>query len=239
MLHRRLSPRPSPTPGRTGARISTVGLAAVTALSLAACTSSDQQSSGDPASSGGSSPSASATQSGTPSHGTAPSSPSGSDSADPEQPTATVPIQGTDAWTTTPWDRQSAPASEGLVFHDLRAAQHDGFTRVVVEFTGTGDPGWFMRWSDEPVEQGRGLPLEVQGTAFLDLAITGTSMPLTDEEEAQYYAGPNNVAAGGLDVVQNGTFEDQTHIVIGMSGQHEFQVGTLTDPVRVVIDVKD
>ncbi len=238
MSHRRLSPY-SPSARRLVARFCATGLAAAAALSLAACTSSDQESSGRPASPGGASPSVSATPSGTAPTASPSASPSDSGATDLEQPTATTPIRGADAWTTTPWNQQSAPTSQRLVFHDLRAAQHDGFTRVVVEFTGTGKPGWFMRWSDEPLEQGRGMPLDVQGTAFLDLAITGTSMPMTDEDEAQYYAGPKNVAAGGLDVVQDGTFEDQTHIVIGMAGRHAFQVGTLRDPVRVVIDVKD
>jgi hypothetical protein len=208
-------------------------LALLIATPLAACTPSDQESSPQSASQA---PSASAAQSGgspqASASSTAPPSPTQDDA------NATTPILGADAWTTTPSDKDASPTSEGLVFHDLRAGDHEGFYRVVVEFSGSGDPGWFMSWAEQPVEQGRGLPLDVEGVAFLNLAITGTSMPLDDEQTSQYYSGPSNVAVGTLDVIEDGTFEDQTHIVIGMDDVREFQVGTLTDPVRVVIDVK-
>jgi hypothetical protein len=209
-------------------------LALLIAAPLAACTPSDQESSPQSASQA---PSASASQSGGSSQASA-SSTAASPSPTQDESEATTPILGADAWTTAPSDKDAAPTSEGLVFHDLRAGDHEGFYRVVVEFSGSGDPGWFMSWAEQPVEQGRGLPLDVEGVAFLNLAITGTSMPLDDEQTSQYYSGPSNVAVGTLDVIEDGTFEDQTHIVIGMDDVREFQVGTLTDPVRVVIDVK-
>ncbi|WP_165215878.1 hypothetical protein [Schaalia sp. ZJ1691] len=125
-----------------------------------------------------------------------------------------------------------------LVFHDMRVGEYTSFYRVVIEFSGEGTPGVRQSWSQQPVEQGRGRALPVAGTSWLDLNISGTSMPITPELEKQYYAGPRNVTVGPLDVREDGTFEDQTHVVIGMDSSRDFQIGFLSNPTRVVIDVK-
>lgn len=218
--------------------LSLVACAGLAAASLAACgpaaeTPILQQSATAPPSVVSVSPSADAGPSGSPSASASPSASTG------DEASGTTPILGADAWTADPADKDASPGSEGLIFHDLRIAQHDGFTRVVVEFAGSGDPGWYVGWVDEPREQGRGLPLDVDGAAFLDLAITGTVWPQTDQDQALYYAGPTHVAAGAIDVVEDGTFEDQTHLALGMDRQRDVQIGTLTDPVRVVVDIRD
>ncbi len=125
-----------------------------------------------------------------------------------------------------------------MVFHDLRVGEHEDFYRVVVEFSGEGVPGYFQSWTDTPVEQGRGRPLPVTGAEFLDLAITGTAMPSSDELNAGYYAGERNLELGPLDVREDGTFEDTTHIVIGMDYARKFQIGFLKNPTRMVIDIQ-
>lgn len=177
-----------------------------------------------------------------PSPTVSPSSPTGATSTPSVAPSeqeaqGTSPILG-NAWTTQTSDKDPRTTEEGLIFHQMRVGEHATFYRVVIEFSGSGQPGWIMSWAESPVEQARGLPLDVSGTSFLNLAITGTRMPGTDAEQGLYYSGPSNLTVGPLDVVEDGTFEDQTHIVIGMDDVRKFQVGTLTDPVRVVIDVK-
>lgn len=150
---------------------------------------------------------------------------------------STSPILG-GQWTTASGQIDPIPGAEPLVFHALRVGEHDGFYRVVVEFTGEGTPGYFANWAETPVEQGRGRQLPVEGVSFLDLMISGTTMPVEKDQQAVYYSGPSNLAVGPLDVREDGTFEDTTHIVIGMDTAREFQIGFLHDPVRVVIDVK-
>ena len=172
---------------------------------------------------------------------TSSASPSSTQDPEAEEAAATSPIQGED-WTQSASSQTRNPvhgtAGDGLVFHAMRVAEHEGFYRVVLEFAGTGEPGWDTSWSDQPVEQGRGLPLDVQGTAFLDLRITGTTMPVMEGQPEEYYSGPPSVTVGPINVVEDGTFEDQTHVVIGMDDVRDFQIGTLEDPARVVVDVK-
>ena len=151
---------------------------------------------------------------------------------------ATKPINA-DNWMSSveglPPVRSDDPA-KALALTGIRAATHDGFTRVVLEFSGEGTPGvWRAAWTDEAVEQGRGLPIQVEGEAVLDLVIDGTPMTATETP----YPGGTHTRAGDLDVVSDGTFEDNTHVVIGAPAARQFQIGFLSDPVRMVIDVRD
>lgn len=125
---------------------------------------------------------------------------------------------------------------KALALTGIRAATHEGFTRVVLEFSGEGTPGvWSAAWTDEAVEQGRGLPIQVEGQAFLDLVIDGTPMTAA----ANPYPSGMHTRAGDLDVVSDGTFEDNTHVVIGAPAARQFQIGFLSNPVRMVVDIRD
>ena len=131
---------------------------------------------------------------------------------------------------------RSDDPTKALALTGIRAVTHEGFTRVVLEFAGKGTPGvWSAAWTDEAVEQGRGLPIQVEGQAVLDLVIDGTPMTATENP----YPSGMHTRAGDLDVVSDGTFEDNTHVVIGAPAARQFQIGFLSDPVRMVIDVRD
>ena len=180
------------------------------------------------ASPSGSSPTASATASAAPE--TTPTSEPGLD--------ATKPINA-DNWMSSveglPPVRSDDPA-KALALTGIRAATHEGFTRIVLEFSGKGTPGvWRAAWTDEAVEQGRGLPIQVDGEAVLDLVIDGTPMTATENP----YPGGTHTRAGDLDVVSDGTFEDNTHVVIGAPATRQFQIGFLSNPVRMVVDIRD
>ena len=204
--------------------------AAVSLLLLGACAprtpTNAPQSAG--ASSSASSPAASATASAAPE--TTPTPEPGLD--------ATKPINA-DNWMSSveglPPVRSDDPA-KALALTGIRAATHEGFTRVVLEFSGEGTPGvWSAAWADEAVEQGRGMPIQVEGEAVLDLVIDGTPMTATENP----YPSGMHTRAGDLDVVSDGTFEDNTHVVIGAPAPRQFQIGFLSNPVRVVVDIRD
>ena len=211
-------------------RRSLAASAAASLLLLGACapkapTEAPQSAAASPSSS---SPTASATASATPE-----TTPTSEPSLD-----ATKPINA-DNWMSSveglPPVRSDDPA-KALALTGMRAATHEGFTRVVLEFSGEGTPGvWRAAWTDEAVEQGRGLPIQVDGEAVLDLVIDGTPMTATNTP----YPSGTHTRAGDLDVVSDGTFEDNTHVVIGAPTSRQFQIGFLSNPVRMVIDIRD
>ena len=218
-----------------------LALVSCLAVGASACTGEPSQSGEQVSGSPGPAPSVStpAQVLGSPKPTASPATPTPSADPEAEEAAATSPILG-DRWTQSASSQEPVrdPDGDGLVFHAMRVAEHEGFYRVVLEFAGTGQPGWDLSWSDQPVEQGRGLPLDVQGITFLDLRITGTTMPVMEGQPEQYYSGPPSVTVGPINVVEDGTFEDQTHVVIGMDDVRDFQIGTLEDPARVVVDVK-
>ena len=205
--------------------------AAVSLLLLGACaprTPTDAPRSAGASSSASHSPAASATASAAPE--TTPTPERGLD--------ATKPINA-DNWMSSveglPPVRSDDP-TKALALTGIRSAPHEGFTRVVLEFSGEGTPGvWRGAWADEAVEQGRGLPIQVEGEAVLDLVIDGT--PMTASENP--YPSGTHTRAGDLDVVSDGTFEDNTHVVIGAPAPRQFQIGFLSNPVRMVVDIRD
>ena len=131
---------------------------------------------------------------------------------------------------------RSDDPTKALALTGIRAATHEGFTRIVLEYSGEGTPGVLRAaWTDEAVEQGRGLPIQVEGEAVLELIIDGTPMTAA----ANPYPSGTHTRAGDLDVVSDGTFEDNTHVVIGAPATRQFQIGFLSNPVRMVVDIRD
>jgi hypothetical protein len=134
---------------------------------------------------------------------------------------------------------QPADPSE-LTLTAVRAAAHQGYDRVVFEFSGSGTPGWSVEYVDAPSSQGSGAEVAVPGEAFLQVTAQGTSYPY--ESGAQELpAGP--VPVSGTDVVQSvvydATFEGTSVAWIGTSSRTPFRVYALTGPSRLVVEVAD
>lgn len=132
---------------------------------------------------------------------------------------------------------------EIAVLEEVRAAAHDGFDRVVWEFATGGAPTVEVGYDDEPLEPGRGEPIEVAGATSLvmraqpavDLA---TQLHAPDEEA---YDGPERLEGGGTrlvtEVVRMGDFEANLQWAVGLDGRQPFRVDVLQDPLRVVVDI--
>jgi hypothetical protein len=120
----------------------------------------------------------------------------------------------------------------------VRTARHDGYDRVVFELSGTGSPGWSVEYVDTPSAQGSGHPIDVPGSAHLQVTMQETSYP--------YDSGAEEVARGpvpvtGTEVVEgvfyDATFEGTSVAWIGTGARAPFRVYALTGPSRVVVDV--
>ncbi|HEU4812431.1 MAG TPA: hypothetical protein VFT00_09855 [Nocardioides sp.] len=126
-----------------------------------------------------------------------------------------------------------------LVLVDVRVGEHEGFDRIVLEFAGTGIPGWAVNYVDEAVLDGSGEAVALGGEAVLDIYASGTTYPGPEED---YYGGPTQFEPenGGnvSDVYVAGTFEGDTQVLAGIDGDRvPFRVFALADPSRLVVDV--
>jgi hypothetical protein len=126
-----------------------------------------------------------------------------------------------------------------LVGTDIRTGGHDCFERVVLELGGSGElPGYQVAYEPDPIlDSPRGEPVDIAGDATLVLRV-GAWMP---DIEGNGYQGPrelvptNVVNVRELEQIEN--FEGQTAWAIGLDRQRDFTVSTLSDPVRIVIDI--
>ncbi len=121
---------------------------------------------------------------------------------------------------------------------DIRSGSHEGYDRVVFEFEGNGTPEFLAGYSDEPLQQASGLPVDVPGEAALEITIHGTSLDQTPDAK---YAGKTTLglASGNIkDVTNSGTFEAVSQYFIGLDKQRPYKVTVLENPTRVVVDVQ-
>jgi hypothetical protein len=126
---------------------------------------------------------------------------------------------------------------------DVRAAGHGTFDRFVLEFDGDVVPGHRVGYVEPPVtEDGSGRPVQVAGSAFLEVRVTPASgVDLSGGTPRYTYTGRDHVLAPGgrviAEAVRTGDFEAMLAWTVGLEERVPFGVATLSDPARLVVDV--
>lgn len=131
--------------------------------------------------------------------------------------------------------RPAAPSM--LLVESVRVAGHEGFDRVVFDFAGDGEPGWFIDYTTSPKQQGSGNPVEFPGSVALNVNIDGTAYPFElglEDPRIGTVAGSGNITQ----VQAVGTFEGRSQFVIGLKEKLPYSVQVLEEPHRVVIDIR-
>lgn len=122
---------------------------------------------------------------------------------------------------------------------DVRVGQHAGFDRIVFEFAGNVLPGYRIEYLGGPAQQcGSGLPVPLQGTAVL--AVTLRSTVAHDEGGAVTVTNTNPLPGFTTlkELRQTCDFEGVVQWAAGLASQQPFRVLELSNPTRLVIDVK-
>ena len=132
------------------------------------------------------------------------------------------------------------PPSAQAVLRAVRVGAHPeegGWDRIVFEFE-SDLPAGEIRYETEAVQCGSGMPVQLQGSAILivefepAVAHTEAGQPTLPSQEIQ---GPGNSI---LESRQICDFEAHVDWAIGVDGVQRFKVTRLSDPTRLVIDVK-
>ncbi len=163
----------------------------------------------------------------------------------PEPPSSEVELPDDDPTSEVPFpaDLQSdtGQASDGAALSPtgFRVGVHDNFDRVVVDFSGSGTPGWSAQYTDAPTAQGSGMAVDLLGSTAMLIKIDGVTIPTV--EGAQPWGGPNNLmpaSTGTITQVYRGPlFEGVQEVFLGLTGKEPFRVYSLQNPTRLVIDV--
>jgi hypothetical protein len=138
----------------------------------------------------------------------------------------------------------SAQAGVALLT-DVRAARHEGFDRVVFEFSPeSAVPGYEVRYVDRPVvEDGSGREVQVAGGFVVVVRMTPASgVDLSGADLRRTYTGPDRIRPGTPEVtelVRTGDFEAQLTWAIGLADRVDFRVLALAAPPRLVVDFRN
>jgi hypothetical protein len=128
----------------------------------------------------------------------------------------------------------AAPVVPTLV--DIRAAHHPSFDRIVFEFRGGLPDSRRVRYVDELIADGSGLPVRIAGRAILRVRFEPAKAHNGDGPTVaarKTFALPNIMTT-----VRAGDFEAVTTYGIGLAKRTAVEVFTLRDPDRVVIDIR-
>jgi hypothetical protein len=114
----------------------------------------------------------------------------------------------------------------------IRISSQQGYTRLVVDLTAHGVPAWTARYTEASGPGGG--PVQIEGKAFLRVAVqTGADPGNQGRNDTRISPGPVAEAK------TTGFFEGSEEVLIGMrDGETPFRAFSLTDPGRIVIDVR-
>lgn len=141
------------------------------------------------------------------------------------------------AWTDGPVEVERT--TDEATLRAVRTAAHDGFDRVVFEFAEAELPTYRIAWADAPTRQcASGHPVALAGEDRLDVHFSRT--------RAHTDAGLSTIAARSLApdlprlraLTLTCDFEGVVTWVLGLETPGPFRVTELSDPTRLVIDVR-
>jgi hypothetical protein len=125
---------------------------------------------------------------------------------------------------------------------DVRTAAQDGYDRVVFEFAGDPVPGYTVAYAAEITEDGSGATVDLAGDAALTVRMSpAADADLSKADAPMTYTGPRRMKPATDEVVELarvGGFEGVLTWAIGVRARTAFSVSTLTDPARVIVDIR-
>ncbi|STC69712.1 putative secreted protein [Corynebacterium pilosum] len=127
--------------------------------------------------------------------------------------------------------RPEAPGQ--LTVSDIRVGHHEGFERVVFDFEGEGEPGWFIDYVSHAAHPVSGEGLNVKGQAFLLVNIDGV-----EEGKNTPNLSMSDESANIPEILDAGITGSRHHFVIGLHKEAPYSVEVLEDPLRLVIDIR-
>lgn len=126
-----------------------------------------------------------------------------------------------------------------VTLRDVRVGVNQGFDRVVLEFLGSGAPGYRVEYVDKPVRQcGSGDPTPVAGDAWLLVTLRGTQAH-TDQGQATVQQRERRLQMPIVRELEfTCDFEGVVQIVLGVSSPNRYRVVELANPTRLIVDIQ-
>ena len=141
-------------------------------------------------------------------------------------------------WTTAVIEKRK-PSQAPAILGEIRTGRHKGFDRVVFEFRGGAMPGYHVEYIDRPVRAcGSGDVVPVAGDGWLSVRLT-PAQAHTDAGKPTIRYRERRLRLPVLRELQSTCdFEGEVQWVLGVSSPNRYRVMELTNPSRLVIDIK-
>lgn len=136
-------------------------------------------------------------------------------------------------------DSTRIPADTFAIVQEVRTARHDDHDRIVFEFSGPDIPGFHIEYIDEPVREcGSGKPVYLPGDGWLMIKFLSARMHKNGSSTVtQRDLEPNHPILLRLTTVCD--FENYVTWVASVATPNKFQVLTLENPSRLIVNIKN
>ncbi|MCK0112616.1 hypothetical protein MWU75_10735 [Ornithinimicrobium sp. F0845] len=135
--------------------------------------------------------------------------------------------------------QQDPTGQAQLIIDGIRLGLQDGFDRVVLDLSGTGEVGWRVEYVDAPALDGSGIPVDLAGDHVLVVSALGMAYPEpgdTTYDELLLVDGGDLTTVS--EVLRAVPFEGQVQVYVATRDRVPFRVFRLGDPERLVVDVQ-
>lgn len=159
---------------------------------------------------------------------------------DPEAPenVARADTAASAAWTIG-ITRQDHPVDSVATVTAVRFARHPGFERLVIEFAGSGLPGYAIEYVDEPVRQcGSGDAVYLRGDAVLQIRLEPAR---AHDDQGAATLSPRRWTPSFpvmFEALVTCDFEAHVEVNVGVGTPNSYRTMELSDPTRLVVDVR-
>lgn len=141
---------------------------------------------------------------------------------------------------TTTKSNDTPEGSPGPTLTDVRIGDHEGFVRVVLDFTGDGVPTYEVGYATPPFAGGgSGEEVPVLGSAYLKVRVM-PGIRFDPNSGTLVYTGDTTLVPELDPIVEIqfiDDFESTMEWVVGLTSERPFTVTVLEGPLRLVIDI--
>jgi hypothetical protein len=125
------------------------------------------------------------------------------------------------------------------ILMDVRTGYHEGYDRIVFEFSGQGMPGWQTEYIDKPAHEcGSGNQRFLAGDAWLEVRMDGTAAHTDAGEPTITHRNRKLKLPNIKELALTCDFEATVTWVMGLSSPEQYRAVELENPTRLVIDVR-
>jgi hypothetical protein len=158
----------------------------------------------------------------------------------PQPPTSVSSLTSDLLDTELPEPAQQPPVEvpDAAVLRDVRTGDQQTFDRVVFEIDGPKLPEYEVKYVHRPVHCGSGLPVEIDGGAFLQVRLN-PARAHTEAGAPTVTTLQRKVRLSMIrEIAESCDFEGDVTWIVGLAARKEYHVLELEAPPRLVIDIE-